>query len=77
MFTGDAFAAAQGLLGARVLARMFATSAGDPIVVTEELRPPAGAVAAIVPVLNERARLGDCLEGADRARPGTRANPRC
>jgi len=63
MFTGDAFAAAQGLLGARVLARMFATSAGDPIVVTEELRPPAGAVAAIVPVLNERARLGDCLEG--------------
>ncbi|MBC5801316.1 MAG: glycosyltransferase [Candidatus Eremiobacteraeota bacterium] len=63
MFTAEAFAAAQGLLGARVLGRMLATSAGDPIVVTAELRPPVTLVAAVVPVLNERARLGACLEG--------------
>ncbi len=51
-----------GLLGARALGRMLATGAGDPIPVAAP-GPGAGSVAAIVPVLNERTRLGPCLDG--------------
>ncbi len=60
--TRDAFAVGQGLLGARVFARMLATAAGDPIVATSELPPDAGTICAIVPVLDEAARIGPCLE---------------
>ena len=51
------------MLGARVLGRMLATAAGDPVGVATSVPPGAGAVSAIVPVLNERERLGACLEG--------------
>ncbi len=61
--TRDAFAAIQGLLGARAFARMLLTAAGDPIQVATELPPGAGTVSAIVPVLDEHARLTPCLEG--------------
>ncbi len=61
--TSDAFAAVQGLLGARVASRMLLSAAGDPL--ARAVAPPAGsgAVAAIVPVLDEERRLGPCLEG--------------
>jgi dolichol-phosphate mannosyltransferase len=61
--TRDAFAAIQGLLGARVFARMFLTAAGDPVQVAAEAPPGAGPISAIVPVLDEHARLAPCLEG--------------
>ncbi len=60
--TSNAFAAVAGLLGVRALGRMLATGAGDPIPVATP-GPEAGSVAAIVPVLDERERLGPCLEG--------------
>ena len=60
--TSNAFAVAAGLLGIRTFGRMLATGAGDPIPVAAP-GPGAGSVAAIVPVLDERARLGPCLEG--------------
>jgi dolichol-phosphate mannosyltransferase len=60
--TADAFAALQGLLGARVLGRMLATSGGLPLAVSMEA-PEAERVSAILPVLDERRRLGRCLEG--------------
>jgi dolichol-phosphate mannosyltransferase len=61
--TSDAFAAAQGLLGARVALRMLLTSAGDALQVVPLPPPGAGGVSAIVPVLDERRRLGACLDG--------------
>jgi dolichol-phosphate mannosyltransferase len=60
--TRDVFAVGQGLLGARVFARMLATAAGDPIVATATIPPDAGTICAIVPVLDEAARIGPCLE---------------
>jgi dolichol-phosphate mannosyltransferase len=60
--TANAFAAAALLLGARSLGRMLATGAGDPIPAAQP-GPSAGTVAALVPVLDERLRLGPCLEG--------------
>jgi dolichol-phosphate mannosyltransferase len=58
-----AFAVAQGLLGARVLTRMLRTAAGDPIAVTAVPPASAGSMSIVVPVLDEEARLGPCLEG--------------
>jgi dolichol-phosphate mannosyltransferase len=63
MSTLDAFAVAQGLLGARVFARMIASGAGDPVAATNDLPAGTGTVVAIVPVLDEAARLGPLLEG--------------
>ena len=60
------FAAAQGLLGARVFGRMLATAAGDPIAVRADIPPGAATISALVPVLDERARLGPCLDGLIR-----------
>jgi dolichol-phosphate mannosyltransferase len=61
--TSSAFAAVQGLLGARVFARMLASAAGDPVPVATEIPPEAGTLVAIVPALDEAARIGPCLEG--------------
>jgi dolichol-phosphate mannosyltransferase len=61
--TLDTFAALQGLLGARVLSRMLATAAGDPISSVAAAPPGIGRISAIVPVLDEHARLAPCLEG--------------
>jgi dolichol-phosphate mannosyltransferase len=63
IFTLDLFAVGQGLLGARVFARMLPGAAGDPLVPVDRAGPDAGRAAAIVPVLNEESRLGPCLEG--------------
>ncbi len=60
------FAAAQGLLGARVFGRMLASAAGEPIAVSNDVPPVAGTISALVPVLDERARLGPCLDGLTR-----------
>ncbi len=60
--TRDAFAAGQLLLGGRVFARMLATAAGDPLVSASAVPPDAGTICAIVPVLNEAARIEACLE---------------
>ena len=61
--TSDAFAAVQGLLGARVASRMLFSAAGDPIARTAQPPAGAGSVCAVVPVLDERSRLAPCLEG--------------
>jgi dolichol-phosphate mannosyltransferase len=61
--TSDAFAAVQGLLGARVAGRMLLSAAGDPIPTVTQPPVAAGAVCAVVPVLDEERRLGPCLEG--------------
>ena len=61
--TSDAFAALQGLLGARVASRMLLSAAGDPLTRAAQPPPGSGAVCAVVPVLDERARLGPCLDG--------------
>jgi dolichol-phosphate mannosyltransferase len=61
--TLDAFAVGQGLLGARVFARMLGGAAGDPIAEATAVPDDAGTVVAIVPVLDEAGRLGPCLEG--------------
>ena len=53
----------QLLLGVRVLARLVRTTGGERIAAVDQARPGDGAVSAIVPVLNERARLAPCLEG--------------
>ncbi|MFY9780338.1 MAG: glycosyltransferase family 2 protein [Candidatus Baltobacteraceae bacterium] len=58
-----AFAAVQGLLGARVFARMLASAAGDPIQAVAAPPPGAGTVSVVVPVLDERARLAPALDG--------------
>ncbi|GAC1541928.1 MAG: glycosyltransferase family 2 protein [Vulcanimicrobiaceae bacterium] len=63
MSTSDAFAVAQGLLGARAFARMIATRGGRPVARTSVVPRDAGTVAALVPVLDECERLGPCLEG--------------
>lgn len=60
----DLVAAAQSALAVRSYWRMLLGAAGDPIV-----SPPAsaasrpGSVTIVVPVLDERARLGPCLDG--------------
>ncbi len=46
----------------RVLARMLATAAGDPIAVVDAA-PASLTVSAIVPVLDERERISPALEG--------------
>ena len=61
--TLDTFAIVQGLLGARTYGRMIATRGGLPITATATIAPNAGSIAAIVPVLDERERLGPCLDG--------------
>jgi hypothetical protein len=53
----------QMLLGLRVLLRFARTVGAQRIQVTEELPPCDERVTVIVPVLNERTRLGPCLEG--------------
>jgi dolichol-phosphate mannosyltransferase len=53
----------QMLLGLRVFLRFARTAGGQRIQVTEELPPRDERVTVIVPVLNERPRLGPCLEG--------------
>jgi dolichol-phosphate mannosyltransferase len=72
MSTSDAFAAVQGLLGARVFARMLATAAGDPVALASTVPPGSGTVSALVPVLDERERLGPCLEGLIAQPPALR-----
>jgi len=63
--TADYFAVLQGLLGARVFARMLGTGAGDPIPVhtSAESATGLGTMSAIVPVLDEELRLGPALDG--------------
>ena len=61
--TSDAFAALQGLLGARVASRMLFSAAGDPLNRVAQPPPGAGRVSVVVPVLDEVARLGPCLDG--------------
>jgi dolichol-phosphate mannosyltransferase len=59
----DALAALQAALGARVLWRMLATGAGDPVRRAAEEAADAGSVSVILPVLDEETRLAPCLEG--------------
>src|SRR5690606_32199571 len=59
----------QGALGTRVLARLWSTRGGRTIVPTPDDGMPPGHVSVIVPVLNERERLGPCLDGLT-AQPG-------
>jgi dolichol-phosphate mannosyltransferase len=59
----DFFAIAQGLLAVRVAARMLGTAAGDAIARTARVTQPSPSLAAIVPVLDEAARLEPALEG--------------
>ena len=47
----------------RSYGRMIATRGGRAVVATDLIAPGAGTIAAIVPVLDERERLGPCLEG--------------
>jgi dolichol-phosphate mannosyltransferase len=54
---------AQIVVGARVLARLIRTAGGSRIAAVDSMVGREGAVSAIVPVLNERARLGPCLDG--------------
>jgi len=63
------FAVVQGVFGLRVVARMLATAAGDAVLPTGRVTQPAGRFAAIVPVLDESARLELALEGLV-AQPG-------
>lgn len=56
-------ALAQAILGARALGRMARGAGARPIAPTTEPPPHGERIAAIVPVLNERGRLGGCLEG--------------
>jgi dolichol-phosphate mannosyltransferase len=72
--TADLFAVLQGLLGARVFARMVNTGAGDPIPAHRALEAAMthGSMSAIVPVLDEQARLGPALEGLRKQAPSLR-----
>jgi dolichol-phosphate mannosyltransferase len=54
---------AQIVLGARVLARLVRTAGGERIGAVDAAPDAAGLVAAILPTLNERPRLGPCLDG--------------
>jgi len=58
-----AFALLQTVLAGRVVARLARTAGGGRIVATDALPPTADRVTVIVPVLNERDRLGPCLDG--------------
>jgi dolichol-phosphate mannosyltransferase len=53
--------ALQGGLALRVVARLLRTRGGTQIVPSDA--PSAARVSVVVPVVNERARLGACLEG--------------
>jgi dolichol-phosphate mannosyltransferase len=54
---------AQVVLGARVLARLVRTAGGERIAAVDAAPDAAGPVAALLPTLNERPRLGPCLDG--------------
>ena len=54
---------AQIVLGARVLARLVRTAGGERIAAVDVAPDAAGPVAALHPTLNERLRLGPCLDG--------------
>lgn len=54
-------AVAQGVAGVRVAARLVGTARGIRVARRDE--PAAGRIAVVVPVLNERDRLGPCLAG--------------
>ena len=58
---GVAFA--QAIVGVRVLTRLIGTAGGKRIVTVPRAPSYDGTVSAIVPVLNERARLAPCLDG--------------
>lgn len=55
--------AAQLLAAIRVIARLMRTGRGERIARVESSAAGIGSVAVIVPVLDEEARLGPCLEG--------------
>lgn len=61
--TADAFGLLQGAFALRCYGRMLGGAAGDPIPVKTLVPPGTGRASAIVPVLDERARLGPCLAG--------------
>ena len=63
---------AQIVAGVRVLARLVRTAGGDRIVAVDDAPGHEGAVSAIVPVLNERQRLGLCLDGLTAQGPELR-----
>jgi len=71
--TVDAFAAAQGLLGAQTFARMIVSRHGIPVAKTNDVAPDAGTVTVLLPVLDECERLGPCLEGLMAAPDALRA----
>ncbi len=62
--TADLFAAVQGLLGARVAARMLATAAGEPILAlcAADAACVRGRASVILPVLDEAERVAPALE---------------
>lgn len=53
----------QAALGARVLLRLLATAGGRRVAPNPRPTTAPGSVAVVVPVLNEVARLGPCLDG--------------
>src|SRR5215207_7629651 len=59
----------QAMLGLRVAWRLLRTAGGPRIPRVEVPTLVAGQVAAIVPVLNEAARLGPCLAGLAAQEP--------
>ena len=58
-----ALASIQAILGARVLLRLAATARGERIATHPDPATESGSVSVVVPVLNERRRLGPCLDG--------------
>jgi len=61
--TTDALGLLQGGFALRSYGRMLGGAAGDPIPARTVVPPGTGRASAIVPVLDERARLGPCLAG--------------
>ncbi len=53
----------QALLATRVLLRLLRTAGGEPLAPVADELPEGERLAVIVPVLNERERLGPCLQG--------------
>jgi dolichol-phosphate mannosyltransferase len=68
-----ALLASQGVLAARVIVRLLRTAGGERLALAPEDGPAGAApderVSVIVPVLNERGRLGPCLDGLRRQGP--------
>jgi dolichol-phosphate mannosyltransferase len=58
-----AFASLQAILGARVLLRLAATARGERIAIHLDGATEPSSVSVVVPVLDERRRLGPCLDG--------------